>query len=184
MILHAHRIVQCFLLVALILASAPAAASQFLAYYTTREGAELVDTLPVKRVANQGWTVIYEITVLHVQPGDIFTITGKAQATNNLHKPPFNSPNSNVALGSSLAYIGAQGEFRPITYWTGENIDARIHHGVRLESTVWQAPAGVPENLRIRFYLKSAAQQAKARWELRVDRGYGYLRITHERPDG
>ena len=155
----------------------------FIAFYATPAIGELVDQIPVKRQSSIGWTPIYALTITGVQENDILTITGRAQATNNLHKPPFSSSNNNVGLGSSLAYIDSQGFYQPITPWAGMNIDARVHHGVRSESTVWQVPAGVPSDLLIRFYLKSAALQAKANWVLRVDQGYGYMRIKHERPD-
>lgn len=154
----------------------------FVAYYATAPLGELVATIPIKRASDQGWTPIFALTVANAQQNDILTITGRAQATNNLHKAPTFATNNNVGLGSSLAYIDGQGAYQAITPWVGSNLDARQHHGPRPESTVWQVPAGVPSNLLIRFYMKSAALQAKANWSLRVDQGYGFLRILHERP--
>lgn len=151
-------------------------------YYSTALDIGATLSLPVTKDPNLGITTIYSLTVTNTQAGDLLTITGKTQVTNNLHKPPISTTANNVALGSCLTYLDNQGAHQTITFWTGGNFDARRHHEPRSESTVWQVPANVPADLTICFLLKSAALQAKAKWALRVDQGYGNLRIKHERP--
>lgn len=153
-----------------------------LAYYTTTSPAELTDTIAIKRAANLGWTPIFELTVANTQAGDLLTIAGQSQVTNNLHKAPFFSKSNNVGVGSYLTYIDGQGAHQTITFPTGGNVDAVMHHATRQEATVWEVPQGVSGTVTICFRLQSAALQAKANWALRVDQGYGNLRIKHERP--
>ena len=138
--------------------------------------------LPVTKASGAAPTTAYSIAVANGQAGDLLTITGKTQVTNNLHKAPFFSKSNNVGVGSYLSYIDGQGAHQTITFPTGGNVDAVMHHATRQEATVWEVPQGVSGTVIICFRLQSAALQAKANWALRVDQGYGNLRIKHERP--
>lgn len=158
------------------------ATTQFVGYDVTPRPAEMTDKIRIKTNASEGWTAILQL-IRDVLPGDILHICAGAQATNNLHKAPWNTDKHNVGLGSCLAYIHpVTFAFMPITYWRGANIDAIIHHGARDDSAIWKVPDGVSGPVAIRFYMKSAALQAKSSWYLRVDQGYGLMSIKHERP--
>ena len=143
---------------------------------------ELVGAIPVKTSAGLGITKVFEIAVPDVATGDILVISAKAQVTNNLHKAPFNTSDHNVGVGCALGAVDAVGAAYQITAWTGGNVDARLHHATRLDAATWAVPAGVSGPLAVRFYLKSSALQARPSWVLRVDPGYGHLRVLHLRP--
>jgi len=158
------------------------ASLQLIGSVTTPRPGELTDKIMIKTSSGLGWTPIFEI-IRDVLPGDILDIRAAAQATNNLHKAPFSTTQNNVGLGRCLAYIHPVTlAFMPITYWRGTNLDARQHHGDREDSAIWTVPEGVSGPVKIRFYMKSAALQAKSSWYLRVDQGYGHMHIKHERP--
>lgn len=158
------------------------ASLEYVGYDVTPWPGEMTDKIWIKTTADKGWTPILQI-VRDVLPGDILDINAGAQATNNLNKAPWNTTQHNVGLGQCLAFIHPVTlAFTPITYWRGRNLDARLHHGPRDDSAIWRVPEGVQGPTAIRFYMKSAALQAKSSWYLRVDQGYGQMSIKHERP--
>lgn len=152
-----------------------------IAYYTTALAIDATIPLPVKKDPNLGVTTVYSLAVANVVSGDLLDITGKVQVTNNLHKAPYLATNNNVSVGTCLAYLDGQGALQTITFWTGGNVNATGHHEPRGEATTWQVPQGVSGTVTVCFLAKSAALQAKSNWALRVDQGYGNLRIKHER---
>lgn len=160
---------------------------QYIDTVTTPYPAEVIDGVAVTqvrvmKVSGTLFTPVLQI-IRDVLPGDILTIVAGCQATNNLHKSPFNAADNNVSLGRFLAYIHPVTlAMTPITLARGSNLDARQHHGPRDDAAIWKVPAGVSGPTKIRMYLHSAAEQARSSWYLRLDQGYGHMHIKHERP--
>ena len=160
---------------------------QYCGFYTTVKGAEIPNHVPVKGEADEGWTTVLALPVKDVRSGDLLSVAGKIQRTNNLHKFIWKFLGGRiVGNGSRLAltYAGANKPV-PLTNWTGFNVDKDMHHATSVDAQHWQSPADYGD-VEILFQAKNASTNAVTsgpkRWLMEVDRGLGHLSVIHTRP--
>lgn len=148
--------------------------------YHTADKCELRDSVPV----TEALVALMELTVGPLKKGDILSVLAEFQVTNDLHKPPYNTPplSANVYITGTLRITKDQSQDFKITPPSGQNFDTRVHHFRFVTGGTFEAPVDFPANSKIVLWVKSGSTAAKPNWRLTVDKGKGSISVVKISP--